>query len=173
MDIKLTFIMLLISIFTLPIAYASELMLRSKDFNSKGVMPVLYTCDGKGVNPNLFWDNPPEKTRSFVLMMTEKDSHPTNYLWVLYNIPKSINHLTENSAIPNQIAVSQSYTPPCPPTGEMAYYNFTLYALSSSLNLKNASSVEDVIAAMETLILDKAEISIPYPRWVYHSDMEY
>lgn len=165
MDIKLAIFLLVLLIFSIANANANQLNLKSNDFTAEGILPVLYSCDGKGTSPQLSWDNAPAKTQSYVIVAKEKNSRPQNYLWVLYNIPKNINKIEENQPLPRQIRVAKSYTPPCPVKGGMAYYSFTIYALSGTLNVTTQTQPEDILNSMQKMILEEAEINIPYPRW--------
>src|SRR3990167_9157005 len=70
--------------------------LNTNAFLDNGVLPVLYTCDGKDISPQFDWSNIPNKTQSLVFIMSDPQAPSgTFYHWVLYNIPKSITHLPQ------------------------------------------------------------------------------
>src|SRR5579863_8325862 len=82
---------LLISIATVMVpAYAddqaaTQFTLNTTAFLDQGVLPVLYTCDGKDLSPELDWTNVPAKTQSFALLVTDPTApNGTFYHWVLY-----------------------------------------------------------------------------------------
>lgn len=164
MDIKLAIFLIVLLILSIANANAEGFNLKSNDFTSDGVLPVLYTCDGKGISPQLSWSDAPEKTEAYVLIANEKESTPVNYIWALY-IPKHIKSIQENRPLPKQIKVVKTYTPPCAPKGGMSHYNFTIYALSKTVKIDNQTTIESIIGSIENLILAKAEINLPYPRW--------
>ena len=70
--------------------------LQSKAFKNNQSIPVKYSCDGENISPPLHWSNPPNNTRSFVLVMDDPDApHGTWDHWIIYNIPKESRELSE------------------------------------------------------------------------------
>ena len=55
------------------------------------------------------------------------------------------------------------YTGPCPPDGEHKY-NFYLYALSENLNIKEGSTKEEVLKAIDGFVLSEAKLVGRYRR---------
>jgi Raf kinase inhibitor-like YbhB/YbcL family protein len=97
-------------------------------------------CVGENVSPALTWLNPPDKTRSFVLIVDDQAgraglgvSHA-----VIYGIPLSVTSFAEGElgAPPKQgrfvagkNVVGTAYLGPCPPRGNaLQHYVFTLIA---------------------------------------------
>ena len=97
-------------------------------------------CIGDNVSPALQWVNPPEKTRSFVLIMDDQAgraglgvSHA-----VIYGIPAGVTSLAESelSAPPKagrfvagKNTLGLQYLGPCPPRGNaLQHYVFTFIA---------------------------------------------
>jgi Phosphatidylethanolamine-binding protein len=57
-----------------------SLELSSTSF-SGGAIPKKYSCDGQEASPELSWKTPPERTQSFALLVTDRDS-PFGYSFV-------------------------------------------------------------------------------------------
>lgn len=130
-------------------------------------IPKKYTCDGQGVSPEMQWDEVPEKTESFVLIMEGLDvpnrSNPL-VLWVVYNIPGTVREVKSN-AIPEQSKVGindlgkKQYSAPCPKPGpHHQRYSVTLYALDKALAfLPDDVTKEYLVKAMKDHILATAQ----------------
>lgn len=161
---------------TIMSAYAEEatkkFALSTTAFLDEGVLPVLYTCDGKDLSPQLTWTDFPDKTQTFALILSDADAPGgTFYHWVIYNIPKSVTTIEEGKIIStgtmgkNDWGKAQ-YNGPCPPKGGAHTYTFTLYALDSKLDLPAGADAKSVIKAMQNHILDKAQLTTTYSRWL-------
>src|SRR5579864_1590668 len=82
---------------TMANAAGAGLAVSSSAASDQGALPVLYTCDGKDVNPGITWSGASDKVQAFALVMADPDAPSgTFYHWVLYNIPKDTKKLTEN-----------------------------------------------------------------------------
>lgn len=148
-------------------AYAADFSLQSSAFSQNQKIPVIYTCDGKNISPELTWMNPPENTRSFVIISSTPDS-PVGifYNWVLFNIPSTMNQLPEaiSEDIPDPILVGHNsydennYRGPCPYDGNSYHYVFTIYALDAILDLPANTTVDKILNEMKHHILMKAEL---------------
>lgn len=147
--------------------------LSSSAFKNEGSIPSVYTCDGKDINPPLEIHDVPSETRSLVLIMDDPDV-PTfvrpDHMWVhwvIYDMPPDTRLLKENSKPPGIQGTGtggkERYEGPCPPDREHRYF-FKLYALKSVLKLKPGATKEQVEAAMQGLILQKAELMGRYIR---------
>lgn len=105
-----------------------------------GTNPKNPNCLGENVSPALEWVNPPEKTRSYVLLMDDQAgrngvgvSHA-----VIYGIPASARSLAEGElSVPAQAGrfvagkntLGMQYLGPCPPRGNaLQHYVYTLIA---------------------------------------------
>ncbi|MEW5849781.1 MAG: YbhB/YbcL family Raf kinase inhibitor-like protein, partial [Myxococcota bacterium] len=123
--------------------------LKSAAFHDGGNIPRQYTCEGQDLSPPLEWSKPPAGTRSQVLIVDDPDApdpaapRTTWVHWVVYNIPPDVTEAQEGSA-PRGGTVGlndwkkHAYGGPCPPVGRHRYF-FKLYALDTTLNLKNAT----------------------------------
>ena len=101
-----------------------------------------FGCTGRNLSPALTWQNAPEGTRSFVLMIHDEDA-PTGIgwmHWVVANIPAAAESLPRGvsgdaASLPSGALETRSdlgvpgYMGPCPPDGQVHDYVFTLTAL--------------------------------------------
>jgi Raf kinase inhibitor-like YbhB/YbcL family protein len=153
---------------------APSFSLNTNGFLDKGIMPVMYTCDGKDVSPQFSITNIPPKTQSLAFILTDEDA-PTShfYHWVLFNIPASTTELKQGPDKPPAGSLSgmnsfnkSGYNGPCPPKGNAHNYTFTLYALDTKLSLPATANGDAVIAAMKGHIIKETTFSGAYSRWI-------
>ena len=134
--------------------------LHSATFQNDGTPPLsmilnnqsngVNTCTASGAaggdqSPELFWTGAPWGTRSFVVVLYDTTAAFTH--WGIYNISANLNQLPQNagvagsswgSEIENDFGLGQEYDGPCPPANyapDIHNYVFTVYALSTTLNL--------------------------------------
>jgi Raf kinase inhibitor-like YbhB/YbcL family protein len=149
--------------------------LKSPAFVKGQTIPVQYTCDGKNVSPEISWNNVPDGTKSFALIIDDPDAGRTPWVhWVIFNIPASQHGLKEG--IPNKKALENGvlqgvndfkkigFGGPCPPKGPAHQYVMKLYALNSKLDLKAGATKDQVIKAMKGHIIEKAVLKAKYKR---------
>jgi hypothetical protein len=146
-----------------------RLELKTTAIHPGGTIPTQFTCSGANLSPALFWNQPPPRTQSFVLIMDDPDAPGRTWVhWVVYNLPASARQLPEN--VPRGDAVAggggqgvndfpqNGYGGPCPPPGKPHRYFFRLYALDSVLDLRAPVHRKDLDSAMKGHILAQAEI---------------
>jgi hypothetical protein len=91
-----------------------------QEFNQDG-------CTGSNIAPELNWANTPQKTQSFVMLLSDYDAPVDGgfHHWIVYNIPGNVNKLEGNNAFTegkNSFGFI-GYGGPCPPaTGETHHY---------------------------------------------------
>jgi Raf kinase inhibitor-like YbhB/YbcL family protein len=139
--------------------------LHSPAFQNNGTPPLsmilnepsngVNVCTASGAaggdqSPELYWTDPPPRTRSFVVVLYDTTASFTH--WGIYNISGYVNGLPENAGtagsrygmqIENDFGFGQEYDGPCPPAGvapEIHNYVFTVYALSTTLNLPGTAN---------------------------------
>ncbi len=141
-------------------------------------IPDKYTfCDGEDVSPALSWQNPPEGTKSYVLICEDPDAPAGLWIhWVLYDLSPDLAGLAEGMPKDSLVLGSAKngknswpegrlgYDGPCPPPGKPHRYFFYLYALSEPINLEPGLVKDDVVSAMEGKVLGKAELMGTYSR---------
>ncbi len=148
--------------------------LKSSAFSDGDYIPVKYACtdepNGQNISPPLEWENAPEGTKSFALIMYDPDAN--NFIhWVVYDIPSSYNALKEGASGSDPNITEgindysyQGYAGPCPPIGDPAHtYVLKLYALSvDSLGLEPGAAYKEVENAMQGKILETAQLTGKY-----------
>lgn len=146
--------------------------LKSRTLQGQGTMRMMYNgmnCTGENVSPQLYWEDAPEKTKSFAVTIYDSKA-PTSsgwWHWVVFNIPANVYELKEGAGdISKDIAPKDAiqsktdfgtngYGGPCPPVDDPAHpYMVTVYALDiDDLGLdKNAGP------AMVSFILEQHTI---------------
>lgn len=148
------------------------LSITSDAFAHDEAIPRKYSCDGDDISPPLAWDNVPEGTRSFALIMDDPDAPDpqapkmTYVHWVLYNIPSDARQLAEAvsaDALPPGTLEGLNdwkrtgYGGPCPPIGRHRYFH-KLYALDTELPDLNRPTKEELLSAIEDHILAQTEL---------------
>lgn len=142
--------------------------LTSPVFEHKQAIPEKYTCKDKNISPELKWNDPPEGTVAYGLIVDDPDAPAGTWVhWVIYNIPGNLRGLPES--IPNDKEINNvginginssnkyGYSGPCPPFGTHRYF-FRLYALDQLLDIKQGANKPELIKAMQGHILAIAEL---------------
>jgi Raf kinase inhibitor-like YbhB/YbcL family protein len=146
----------------------------SSAFAENGLIPAKYTCDGADISPPLIWEQVPQETKSFALIVDDPDAPGRTFVhWVVYDIPPTIRQLSEQIPAGKTLAVGGfqgkndfgklGYGGPCPPSGTHRYF-FQLYALDQSLNLAAGANKSQILAAINNHVLAKAELIGRYQR---------
>jgi Raf kinase inhibitor-like YbhB/YbcL family protein len=152
----------------------TEMKITSRAFKEGEMIPSKYTCDGDNVSPQLMWSGYFADTKSFALIADDPDAPAGVWVhWVIYNIPPSINELTENmpkdktldSGVKQGVNDSRKtgYDGPCPPNGIHRYY-FKLYALDILLNKDAGMTKQELLKVMEGHIIAEAQLMGKYKR---------
>jgi Raf kinase inhibitor-like YbhB/YbcL family protein len=145
----------------------------SPAFEFNKAIPAKYTCDGENINPPLIFSDVPKISKSLVLIMEDPDV-PTSIRpdgmwdhWVMFNISSVTQEVVEGrepAGVPGKnTGGNLSYSGPCPPDREHRYY-FKIFALDTLLDIPAGVTKQDVIRAMDTHILDSAELVGRYVR---------
>lgn len=146
----------------------------SSAFKPGESIPSIYTCDNIDVSPELTWSGVPSGTKSFALICDDPDAPSGTYVhWVLFNLPADVRELSENISkndiLPNGTRQGKNdfgkigYGGPCPPGGTHRYY-FKLYALDTVLNEKPGITKKELVKAIETHVLEEAQLMGRYKR---------
>ncbi len=120
-----------------PAVPGSPLHLSSPAFPAGGVIPRLYTCDGRDVSPPLRWSGVPGGARELTLVMRDPDAPGGDFIhWTLTGIAPATTGVAAGR-VPAGVAQGRNgfgtigYRGPCPPPGEEPHhYLITLTALS-------------------------------------------
>jgi Raf kinase inhibitor-like YbhB/YbcL family protein len=117
------------------------LKIKSKDFVNEGMIPSYFTCDDKDVSPQLSWEDVPEGTKSFALIVDDPDAPGGTWVhWLVCDIPSNVREMAQGEVPDGALQVKNDfgkvdYGGPCPPGGIHRYF-FKLHALSVN-NLKD------------------------------------
>ena len=138
-------------------------------------IPAHYTSDGENISPELSWQDVPDKTQSFVLIVHDPDAPPPGGFthWVLYNIPATTSRIRENIPQDEQIAGMGlqgkndsgkiGYIGPAPPSGTHRYF-FRLFAIDTMLDLVPGATHKEISAAIKGHILAQSELMGTYEK---------
>jgi Raf kinase inhibitor-like YbhB/YbcL family protein len=147
----------------------------SSAFTTGAEIPIKYTCDGQNVSPPLDWGQVPVGTASFALTVDDPDAPIRAFThWIVFNLPPDTRGLPEavpkdgklaNGALQGKNGFGRiGYAGPCPPSGALHHYRFTLYALDTSLDLAASASKEQVLEAMQGHVLAESQLIGIYQR---------
>jgi Raf kinase inhibitor-like YbhB/YbcL family protein len=134
-----------------------QITLWSSNFTPGDSIPLAHTCKGEERSPHLMWEKGPETTKSYCMIMTDRDA-PIPLLtithWIVYNIPADCTSLHEGLSVKQgngggmqfgkRFSGKHRYLGPCPPFGVHRYF-FTLYALDTTLTVKPAKATRRTI----------------------------
>jgi Raf kinase inhibitor-like YbhB/YbcL family protein len=112
----------------------ASITLTSRSFGNNAAMPIDFTCDGKGVSPQLSWSSPPEGTQSLHLLLEDSDA-ASHTQWIVFDLPPETTSLPEGvdvGSLGGKLGANASsdvgYGGPCPPRGELHRYVFHVFA---------------------------------------------
>ena len=156
-----------------------RMKLTSLAFSEGEMIPAKYTCDGDNVSPELVFEDVPEGTVSLALIMDDpdipeavKEARGIEVFdhWTLYGLPADTRGLDEASGVGERGlngAGAPGYTGPCPPPQyepKVHRYYFKLYALSGTPAFDVPPTKAELLAAIEPMTLETAELMGRYTR---------
>jgi len=147
--------------------------LTSSVFKEGGIIPSVYTCEGKNINPPLEIMGQPASAKSLVLIMDDPDVpasvRPERMYdhWIVFNMPPTTHKIEEHS-VPGGVqgrntGGKNQYTGPCPPDREHRYF-FKLYALDKMLDLQAGATKKEVERAMQGHIIAQCQLMGRYEK---------
>ncbi len=156
--------------------YSMKLGIKSIAFGEGDLIPKKYTCDGADVSPPLSWSQPPEGTKSMVLICDDPDAPMGTWVhWVLYGISPDILELSENLSDGKEVLGgakhgvndfrNYGYGGPCPPGGTHRYF-FKLYAVDTEVDLDPGATKDEVLGAIKGHVLAEGQLMGKYSRLV-------
>ena len=142
----------------------------STAFDNGRSIPRKYGYKTRNISPPLSISEVPDDTISLALIMDDPDAvKPAGKIWVhwlMWNISADTTEIPEGR-IPSGVMQGKTdfdeigYGGPAPPDGQHTYL-FKLYALTTSLNLKEGSSKEELRNAMKGHVIDTAILKGKY-----------
>jgi len=144
--------------------------LTTSAFKQNEPIPKQYTCDGSDISVPLNWEDPPERTESFALIVDDTDAPRGTWVhWVIYDIPADVRKLSAEF-LPKEAKQGKNdfgnigYGGPCPPSGPAHHYHFKLYALDRTLGLKPKATKQQLLDAMKDHVLAETKLIGMYKR---------
>jgi Raf kinase inhibitor-like YbhB/YbcL family protein len=142
------------------VVVSAVLQISSPSFTQDGYIPKAFTCEGKGVSPELRIEDIPGEAKTLALIVEDPDAPGKIFdHWVVWNIPPS-NRITEN-AVPGLEGKNGKgeigYTGPCPPEGTHRYF-FKVYAVDTLLDLREGATKMELIEALRDHTLAYGEL---------------
>ena len=148
-----------------------NMKLTSSVFENDGEIPSKYTCDGKNISPPLEISGVSEAAKSLVLIMDDPDAvKPAGKVWdhwIVFNIPTTTKEIEEGDnpqgVMGKNTRGNLTYGGPCPPDARHRYF-FKLYALDTTLNLKEGSTKNEVEQTMQGHIIEQTTLIGTYEK---------
>lgn len=149
---------------------ATAMKISSTAFEENTQIPSQYTCDGQNQRPTLQIAEVPTEAKSLALIVHDPDAPaPGGFThWVIWNIPPQTVEILGNSipagAVEGKIGSGKNaWTGPCPPSGNH-HYQFTLFALDTSLDIPSTTDKTGLEKAIEGHILAQNMLTGLYQR---------
>lgn len=157
------------------------MILISSEFKDKDTLNETYQADKDNKSPDLKWQNFPDNTKSFAILMHDKDA-PTGgagwWHWMVFDIPASISLLPRDAGNPSGYLLPKGakqmvndggvrgYMGCYPPKGDKPHeYKFTIYALDvEHLPINPEDSTSKAGFIINSHALDKASLVGYYSR---------
>ena len=151
----------------------ADFTLTSPSFAEGAPIPTRHSCDGSDLSPALEWRGAPSGTESLALILDDLDAQGFIH-WVVIDIPGGSSGSLPEGIKPTDAPlqgrsdfVLSGYGGPCPPnspTSSPHRSRFTIWALSTQLNLSGTPTADEVRAAMADHILAQATLTGTYTR---------
>jgi Raf kinase inhibitor-like YbhB/YbcL family protein len=150
-------------------AIAPRAMLVGSAAFSQNVLPQRYTCHGAGINPPLDWSGAPAGTKSFALVVDDSSAPITPFIyWLVFHIEPGTTDIQEGM-LPTGAREAQNsegtlaYDAPCP-INHSHWYRFTVYALSSEIDMPAGVSLQAVWTAIAAATIGRGRtVALGYP----------
>jgi Raf kinase inhibitor-like YbhB/YbcL family protein len=148
-----------------PPSAPERITLTSPAFKAGGTIPKRYTCDGRQVSPPLRWTGVPPDARELALLVEDPDAPGGVFVhWVLFKLGPGLRGLAEGK-VPNGARQGQNsagdngWAGPCPPGGAAPHhYEFTLYAVRTTLDQPDGAGADAVRSAVAAAALARGRL---------------
>lgn len=142
--------------------------LTSPAFREGSMIPDKYSKKGGNISPPLAWQEAPEGTKTFALIVDDPDAPSGAFVhWLLYGIPADTAELPEGILSTDALADGSrqgrngfgdiGYGGPQPPSGTHRYF-FHLYALDYIPALPEGANRDELDAALQDHIVAEARL---------------
>lgn len=164
---------ILLGCIVLTVATASEaLILKSPAFKDGGKLPTNSGYENENCSPALEWEDVPENTVSYVLIMDDPDAQGWVH-WIVFNIPAGVKNLKERFSKEEELRDGTrqgkngfgkiGYGGPCPPSGSHRYV-FKLYALDKMLDAGPGVQKSAILKSMKAHIIAETKLTGSFRR---------
>ena len=146
-----------------------QLVVTSSSVDSKGMLSIDCTCDGKALSPAVEWRHAPEGTRYFAVSIWHTAPDQEKSYWVVYNIPGNVTQLPRNSKEIGTIGLNDrgraAYDPMCSKGPGLKTYHVTVFALSSEPKLSpDEATRANLLSAIDKITLAEGTLDFQYER---------
>jgi Raf kinase inhibitor-like YbhB/YbcL family protein len=131
-----------------------------------GVLARQYTCySNPPVNPPLSWSGAPSGTKSVAVVVDDSSAPITPYVyWIVFDIGPATTTILQGQLPPGArqargSAGHAAYDAPCP-SGKPHSYRFTVYALDTTLNLPQGTSLESAWTKIAAATIGRGRITV-------------
>lgn len=141
--------------------------LTSEAFADGQPIPTEFSCDGADRPPPLAWDDPPNGTKSFALIVDDPDAPSGTFRhWGAYDISADARSPSGSFQQAANDFGKTGYGGPCPPKGHGPHrYRFKLLALDTDkLDIGSNPKVAQLEAEAGKHLLGRAELTGTYER---------
>lgn len=141
--------------------------LTSPAFSRGDPLPRHFAKEHGNKSPPLCFQDVPKPAKSIALIVNDPDAPRGTFThWVLFNVPPETSELLENQIPAGAVSGRNDYGDvgyggPRPPSGTHHYF-FQAYALDTWLKLSPGATAKEVEQAMETHVLENAELMGTY-----------
>ncbi len=144
-------------------APAATMTVTSPAFKAGEAIPARYSCKGDNTSPPLIWSAPPAGTAELALVVDDPDAPGGTFVhWVISGIPASLGGLASGevpaAARQARNSAGSGYTGPCPPSGPVHHYRFTVYALGRSAGVERDADPQQAIAAIQAAAIAQGQL---------------
>lgn len=142
--------------------------LTSDAFGTGGRIPRANTCDGEDTRPALSWTDPPEGTRSYLLLVQDPDAPRGTFLhYSAWGLAGELRELPAGVRAPAEGRTgfgTVGWRGPCPPPGPEHHYVFRLLALDRPIEADPGAGLDEIEPQIPERMLGEAELVGLYAR---------
>lgn len=151
------------------VTHPASITVTSRAFTEGSRIPVDHTCDGNDVMPELVVSNPPENTKSILIVVEDPDTGGNAFTHMiafnlspdLRKLPSAPDLATAGEAARfgiNDFGAAR-FSGPCPPKGEAHRYRFRVIALDTMLKLPEGAPRSQIDEATDAHILGQGSLT--------------
>jgi Raf kinase inhibitor-like YbhB/YbcL family protein len=142
----------------------------SSSFSDGDPIPIRFTCEGEDVSPPLSWEGVPAGAVELALVVDDPDVGGGPYVhWVLFGLDPVSTGVEEGAVPPNGRQAENSageadYKGPCPPSGDLHHYRFSVYAVDEEIAADDGAPAGEVLARIRETAVAKGTLTGTFER---------